>query len=155
MKVHISLNVSDLDKSVEFYSKMLAAEPSKFFPTGTTEHRESGYAKFDMDMPPLNLALNEIADSGKGSHSHLGIELPSSEDVTTFQHRWEDAGLIIREEKDVACCYSVQDKAWVRDPDGNEWEAFTVIENVENAPSTGICCEPDEGNKVGTAELCC
>ena len=24
------------------------------------------------------------------------------------------------------CCYARQDKAWVRDPDGNEWEVFVV-----------------------------
>src|SRR5262249_36063555 len=36
------------------------------------------------------------------------------------------------------CCYALQDKAWVRDPDGNEWEVFTVIADVEQKEST--CC---------------
>ena len=27
------------------------------------------------------------------------------------------------------CCYAVQDKAWVNDPDGNEWEVFVVLED--------------------------
>lgn len=158
MKVHISLNVSNLDESVEFYKKMLASEPAKHFPAGSTEHRESGYAKFDLEQPPLNLALNETATTKRGGLSHLGIELGTTEDVASFQKRWEESGLIIREEKDVACCYAMQDKAWVKDPDGNEWEAFTVLENVENVASTTECCDVDEvssSRQLPVVETCC
>ena len=27
------------------------------------------------------------------------------------------------------CCYALQDKVWVRDPDGNEWEVFVVLKD--------------------------
>jgi hypothetical protein len=26
----------------------------------------------------------------------------------------------------VDCCFALQDKVWITDPDGNRWEVFTV-----------------------------
>jgi hypothetical protein len=34
-----------------------------------------------------------------------------------------------RDEMQTTCCYAVQDKTWVSDPDGNEWEVFVVLED--------------------------
>ena len=61
--------------------------------------------------------------------SHLGIQVASTDDVLATKKNWENAGLIPREEMQTTCCYALQDKAWVTDPDGNEWEVFTVIED--------------------------
>ena len=46
-----------------------------------------------------------------------------------------------------SCCYALQDKAWVNDPDGNEWEVFTVLKDdlQETAGKVGgdaVCCAP-------------
>ena len=30
---------------------------------------------------------------------------------------------------DTNCCYAIQDKIWVNDPDSNEWEVFVVKED--------------------------
>lgn len=142
MKVHISLNVNDLSSSVEFYRKMLGSDPVKFLPADTegTSPANQGYAKFDISNPPLNLALNERPVSRGEGLSHLGLQVESSDEVLEFKKRWEDSGLITAEEMDVICCYARQDKAWVRDPDGNEWEAFTVLENVGVSKTADAAC---------------
>jgi hypothetical protein len=62
-----------------------------------------------------------------------------------MRQKWADAGLVTRDEMQTSCCYAVQDKTWVRDPDGNEWEAFVVLEDnlpeVANAGESS-CCQP-------------
>lgn len=162
MKVHISLNVSDFDASVSFYERMLDANPVKLF-RGNKDAASSalgGYAKFDIAEPPLNLTLNERKVTKGTALSHLGLQVDSTEGVLDFKKRWENSGLITREEMDVICCYARQDKVWVRDPDGNEWEAFTVLENVETLDqSDGACCAGDSSPKEtvvsGTPVSCC
>jgi hypothetical protein len=97
----------------------------------------SGYAKFDVQNPPLNLTLNQVPYSERGALSHLGIQVSSTDDVLTMRQQWVDAGLATREEMQTSCCYAVQDKSWVRDPDGNEWEVFVVLE--DNLAETDSC----------------
>jgi catechol 2,3-dioxygenase-like lactoylglutathione lyase family enzyme len=153
LKAHLALNVSNVDESIGFYKKMLGIEPSKV---------RTGYAKFDVQNPPLNLTLNQSAAAGKGSLSHLGIQVATSEDVIALKQRWESEGLVTREELQTTCCYAVQDKAWVHDPDGNEWEAFVVLEDnlPERTKNTeGECCVPAfvsvDGVKKEVATACC
>ena len=131
LKAHLALNVRSVERSTEFYRKMFGIEPSKVRP---------GYAKFDAANPPLNLTLNEAPFQGGGALSHLGIQVASAGDVELMRERWRDAGLVTRDELQTNCCYALQDKTWVRDPDGNEWEAFVVLE--DNLPTTTMCCTP-------------
>jgi catechol 2,3-dioxygenase-like lactoylglutathione lyase family enzyme len=132
LKPHISLNVRNIGQSIEFYQKMLGIEPSKV---------RTGYAKFDVQNPPLNLALNEAPVSARGALSHLGIQVASTEDVLSIREQWQAVGLITRDEMQTSCCYAVQDKAWVTDPDGNEWEAFVVLEdNLPETSQASVCC---------------
>jgi catechol 2,3-dioxygenase-like lactoylglutathione lyase family enzyme len=136
IKAHISLNVRNIGQSVEFYKKLLGIEPAKV---------RTGYAKFDVQNPPLNLALNEIPFNERGALSHLGIQVASTADVLAVRERWARAGLDTRDEMQTSCCYAVQDKTWVTDPDGNEWEVFVVLEdNLPEASGTDIsaCCTP-------------
>jgi catechol 2,3-dioxygenase-like lactoylglutathione lyase family enzyme len=129
LKAHLSLNVRSVDKSIEFYRKMLGIEPSKV---------RTGYAKFDVQNPPLNLALNEASVTNRGALSHLGIQVASTEDVLATRQKWTDAGLLTRDEMQTNCCYATQDKSWVSDPDGNQWEVFVVLE--DNLAETNACC---------------
>jgi hypothetical protein len=116
---------------------LLAIEPSKVRP---------GYAKFDVQNPPLNLTLNEAAFAERGALSHLGIQVGSTDDVLQTRQRWAEAGLITRDEMQTNCCYAMQDKTWVQDPDGNEWEAFVVLK--DNLESSGLCCATAEPETV-------
>src|SRR2546423_2346762 len=148
LKAHVALNVKDVGRSVEFYRRMLGLEPSKV---------RRGYAKFDVETPPLNLTLNENPFGERGALSHLGVQVASTEDVLAMRERWRAAGLKTFDEMQTSCCYAVQDKTWVADPDGNEWEAFVVLE--DNLPETAPCeCGSkaqgveESGEKQTTAE---
>ncbi|HEV7842207.1 MAG TPA: ArsI/CadI family heavy metal resistance metalloenzyme, partial [Pyrinomonadaceae bacterium] len=111
LKAHLALNVRDVASSTEFYKKMLGLEPSKV---------RRGYAKFDVQNPPLNLTLNEAAFNERGALSHLGLQVAETADVLAMRERWIERGLLTRDEMQTNCCYALQDKTWVRDPDGNE-----------------------------------
>ncbi|HEX3069736.1 MAG TPA: ArsI/CadI family heavy metal resistance metalloenzyme [Thermoanaerobaculia bacterium] len=134
LKVHVSINVRNVEASIDFYRRMLGIEPSKV---------RTGYAKFDVQNPPVNLALNEVPDLAEnGALSHLGIQVGSTDDVLATRLRWERVGLVTRDEMQTSCCYAKQDKTWVRDPDGNEWEVFVVLEDnlPEPAGTSAACC---------------
>ena len=127
LKAHLALNVHNVERSIEFYKKLLGTEPSKV---------RTGYAKFDVQNPPLNLTLNEHHFTEQGALSHLGIQVASTDDVLATREQWVESGLLTRDEMQTNCCYALQDKTWVRDPDGNEWEVFVVLEDnlAETAP---------------------
>jgi catechol 2,3-dioxygenase-like lactoylglutathione lyase family enzyme len=157
LKAHVALNVRDVEESISFYRKMLGIDPAKV---------RTGYAKFDIQQPPLNLTLNQHSFGEKGALSHLGIQVASTEDVMEMRRRWEDIGLVTRDEMQTSCCYALQDKSWVRDPDGNEWEVFVVLEDnlAETAPGASstkpesACCNtPVEINNGPDIEAtrCC
>jgi len=128
LKAHLALNVHNVERSIEFYKKLFGIEPSKV---------RTGYAKFDVHNPPLNLTLNEHSFGERGVLSHLGIQVSSTNDVLAMREKWIDAGLITRDEMQTSCCYALQDKTWVKDPDGNEWEVFVVLE--DNLAETTPC----------------
>lgn len=133
LKAHVSINVRNVERSIDFYRRMLGIEPSKV---------RTGYAKFDVQNPPLNLALNEVpALANVGALSHLGLQVGSTEDVLAIRTRWAEAGLVTRDEMKTDCCYATQDKTWVNDPDGNEWEAFVVLkDNLPETSEASSCC---------------
>ena len=136
MKAHISINVRNVQASIDFYRKLFGVEPSKV---------RTGYAKFDLQDPPLNLALNEVPTlAAPGALSHLGIQVGSTEDVFRYRKQWADGGLVTRDEMDTNCCYANQNKTWVADPDGNEWEAFVVLQDnlPEQEACSATCCTP-------------
>jgi catechol 2,3-dioxygenase-like lactoylglutathione lyase family enzyme len=138
LKAHVALNVKDVERSIEFYRRMLGLEPCKV---------RRGYAKFDVAQPPLNLTLNERAGAAGGALSHMGIQVASTDDVLAMREKWAGAGLVTRDEMQTDCCYATQDKTWVRDPDGNEWEAFVVLK--DNLAETAPC---ECGSKVREAQ---
>ena len=126
-RVQLALRVADLDGSVAFYSKLFGGEPAK---------RRPGYANFAIAEPPLKLVLIESPD-GDGRLNHLGVEVGSSDDVGAAQARLAGEGMATATEDSVACCYAVQDKVWVDDPDGAPWEIYTVLADAE---TPAHCC---------------
>jgi catechol 2,3-dioxygenase-like lactoylglutathione lyase family enzyme len=117
IKVHIGLNTEKFSESVEFYKLFFGKEPVKLKP---------GYAKFDMDAPGLNFTLYEGKVPDQGALNHLGIQVENTDDVVAATARLKSAGLITKEELGTDCCYALQDKVWVTDPNGYQWEFFTV-----------------------------
>ncbi len=120
LRIHVAINVRDLAKSIEFYRNLFDLEPAKV---------RTGYAKFDVANPPLNFSLNERPFNETGALSHLGIQVASTENVLAIREPWHQRGLITRDEMQTDCCFAIQDKTWVLDPDGNEWEVFVVLED--------------------------
>jgi catechol 2,3-dioxygenase-like lactoylglutathione lyase family enzyme len=123
-RVQLALNVSDVDAAVVFYSKLFGAEPAK---------RRPGYANFAIADPPLKLVLLESAGADArgagttGALNHLGVEVGSTDEVAEATTRLAAAGLATAPEENTTCCYAVQDKVWVNDPDGAPWEVYTVL----------------------------
>jgi catechol 2,3-dioxygenase-like lactoylglutathione lyase family enzyme len=139
LKAHLAINVKDVEKSIEFYQKLFGIDPSKV---------RAGYAKFNVENPPLNFTLNQVPFGERGALSHLGIQVSSTEDVLATRKRWIEKGLVARDEMQTSCCYALQDKAWVRDPDGNEWEVFVVLK--DNLQETAAC---ECGDKVSEEKV--
>lgn len=129
LKTHIALKATNLETSVEFYQALFGVTPVKY---------KSDYAKFDIANPPLNLTLNleENVQPG-GNLDHLGIQVESSQEVAAAIERFKIAEFSIFEEHETDCCYAVQDKVWVTDPDGNRWEVF-VVKVADTAPEKNL-----------------
>lgn len=146
IKAHLALNVKNVGESIEFYKKLFGIEPSKV---------RTGYAKFDVANPPLNFTLNEVPFGERGALSHLGIQVASTADVLKTRDIWAKNGLLTQDEMQTSCCYALQDKTWVHDPDGNEWEVFVVLQDnlAETAPCA--CGEEVEEAKTENAASCC
>ncbi len=137
-RVQLALNVSDIDEAVAFYTKLFGAEPAK---------RQPGYANFAIANPPLKLVLLEdVTARGHGTVgalNHLGVEVESTDEVTAATGRLNDSGLKTAVEEQTTCCYAVQDKVWVSDPDGAPWEVYTVLADAPaetGIAGDGSCC---------------
>jgi catechol 2,3-dioxygenase-like lactoylglutathione lyase family enzyme len=140
-RVQLALNVSDLEAAVAFYSKLFGAEPAK---------RQPGYANFAIADPPLKLVLMETENvRGRGvdgALNHLGVEVATTDDVATATGRLSEEGLATEIQEQTTCCFAVQDKVWVSDPDGAPWEVYTVLADAPaetGIAGDGACCIPE------------
>ncbi len=123
VRFHLSLNVSDLARSIPFYSTLFGTEPAKV---------RADYAKFELNDPPLVLSL-EPAAAGKGGWlNHLGFRMPDAATLVAMQRRLEEAGIRAQREEGVECCYARQTKFWVTDPDGALWEIYTFDGDIDH-----------------------
>lgn len=121
-RIQLSINVGDLDEAVAFYTKLLGTPPAKL---------RAGYANFAVVDPPLKLVLNSPGNGPAGSINHLGVEVPTTDEVAAATGRLSAEGLATKAEPEARCCYALQDKVWVRDPAGVPWEYYTVVEHIE------------------------
>ena len=121
-RFHFALNVSDIAKSVEFYSRLFGVAPAK---------HHSDYAKFELAQPPLVFSLVPSAPGSQGALSHLGFPVASRDEVEAASVRLAAAGLTVTCQDGTVCGYARQDKIWVSDPDNNYWEIYVVHEDVD------------------------
>ncbi len=143
--VHVNIKTRDLEQSIGFYSSPFGSQPTKV--------REN-YANFRLDEPGLHLALVLDPTHAVGeSDEHFGIELFEQDELDGWRGRLEQAGVSMRIEEAVTCCYAVANKSWVQDPDGNDWEFWVRSAEAEAlhgeqtpAEQTG-CCAPTGAEK--------
>ena len=144
-RAHIGIEVADLERSTAFYRALFGLEPVKVRP---------GYAKFEPEDPSLNLSLIEGRRSGRAAASaqHFGIQVHSTDAMEVLAERLRGSGIAVRYEREVQCCYAVQEKAWIADPDGNPWEVFVVLEadSPVKGPQDSPCCAAES-----RAPACC
>ncbi len=140
-RVQLALNVSDLDAAVGFYTALFGVAPAKVHP---------GYANFAVSDPPLKLVLIETGEARgtglNGALNHVGVEVGSTEEVASAGARLGGAGLPTTEELGTTCCYAVQDKVWVEDPDRTPWEVYNVLDDAPAGSgwcgdAAGECCQ--------------
>ncbi|MCG8583321.1 MAG: VOC family protein [Pirellulales bacterium] len=143
-RLHVALTVSNLERSVEFYRLLFGESPSKQRPR---------YAKFEPIDPSVNLALNEVDGevSVEGGSAHFGVQVKTVADVHAADDRFKKAGFETITEDATTCCYAVQDKVWVVDPDGHKWEVFVVLEAdaKDELYSEAGCCGPESLVSLG------
>jgi len=143
MRLQLALNVDDLAKAVDFYTRMFGVGPAKTKP---------GYANFAIADPPLKLVLFEGAGE-TGSINHLGVETETSAEVVAAEARLADNGLATTGVDDTVCCYAEKTETWVQGPDATRWEWYVKHSDVEqygtdtvpesvavNAAAGGSCC---------------
>ena len=146
-RLQLALNVSNLNESVAFYSKLFKTEPVKILP---------GYANFAIAEPPLKLILFENREA-PGTINHLGVEVFSTDEVAEATQYFGNQGFATEIEEQTTCCYAVQDKVWVDGPDGARWEVYTVLADANDASSLAgdqNCCAPESLRTSETAPCC-
>ena len=141
-RLHVSVSVDDLDRSVGFYATLFGAEPTVCKPD---------YAKWMLDDPRVNFSIN--TRGRRVGLDHLGIQAETSEELSVIAARLAEAGEALFEQEQTVCCYARSDKAWVTDPSGIAWESFVThgaatvygedIEIPARKTDAGRCCAPD------------
>ncbi len=138
-KFHVGLNVTDITLTTSFYKRLFGVEPIK---------EEKGYAKFELDNPGLVISFIE---SSKGAHKnfgHMGIRVNSAAELRAKKAEIEKLLSIDLEEKNTSCCYAVQDKFWVRDPDGYEWEVYHFLKDDEQMGGRQALAEDEKSKEL-------
>ncbi|AEI77433.1 lactoylglutathione lyase ArsI [Cupriavidus necator N-1] len=150
-RFHVHVHVDDLGKSIAFYSKLFAAEPTRV---------ESDYAKWMLEDPRINFA---ISTRGQGAGvDHLGFQTDDAAELAELKARAEAADMALLDQGETTCCYARSEKHWVTDPQGIAWEHFHTLGNVpvfgESKPEPtsaegSACCAPraPRGKPIGIA----
>ena len=155
-RFHVHVHVDDLDKSIGFYSKLFAAEPSRV---------EGDYAKWMLEDPRINFAIS--TRGSKAGIDHLGFQTDDPEELAALKARAEAADMALLDEGETTCCYARSEKHWVTDPQGIAWEHFHTLGDIpvfgesKKTDSAAACCPPaaPRGKPIGIAvkssNACC
>ena len=113
-RLHVHVGVADLDRSIQFYSNLFAAEPTVSKPD---------YAKWMLEDPRVNFAISLRPAEAAGVR-HLGIQVESEDELAEVYARLKTADAPVFEEGATTCCYAKSEKSWINDPQGVPWETF-------------------------------
>ena len=139
-RFHIHVGVTNLEKSVQFYSTLFGQNPTKL---------KEDYAKWMLEDPRLNFAISTRV--GENGVDHLGIQVESSPELDEITERLKKADLGVYDEGETTCCYSESNKAWVKDPSGLAWETYQNMADAEvfsakktESGNTSCCLSDDQ-----------
>lgn len=124
-RFHVHLHVPELVPSIDFYSALFGAQPAR---------RESDYAKWMLDDPPINFA---ISTRGAPGIDHLGFQSDSADGLKALKQRAQAADLSLLDEGATTCCYARSEKHWITDPQGIAWEHFHTLGSIPVFSETG------------------
>jgi catechol 2,3-dioxygenase-like lactoylglutathione lyase family enzyme len=113
-RFHVHVGVSDLDRSVTFYSRLFGTPPAVL---------KEDYAKWMLEDPRVNFAISAGRHEREGVE-HLGIQAEDPDELRSIYGRLVEADRPVLEEGETTCCYARSEKSWIADPDGVAWEAF-------------------------------
>lgn len=136
-RMHVSIYVSDLYKSLDFYTKFFGQGPIKVKPR---------YAKYVLEKPSLIISFVENKDRVQSNFGHLGFQVETLEELNERMEMAAQKKIISKTEIGTNCCYAKQDKFWANDPDGVQWEVYYFHEDAEfNDPhyeseEAAACC---------------
>jgi len=155
-RFHVHVGVTDLDRSIAFYSSLFGASPSVTKPD---------YAKWMLDDPRVNFAISSEHHAAKGIE-HLGIQAESDGELADVFDRLKAADGPMLEEGATTCCYAKSEKSWITDPDGVVWEAFftngeatvygdsPALGAMSAGASVSNCCAPAMASAAPSTSSC-
>ena len=125
----MALKVHDLERSIAFYRDLFEVDPDKV---------KGGYARFNLVDPPVVLTLNAASKVRRGDRiDHMGIKVSESGKLARAYDRLRQGGYWVKEQRGIVCCHSRQDKFWVRDPDGIQWEFYELLDDMLESSDRG------------------
>ena len=138
-RIHIGLNVKDLDASVHFYSDLFGAAPSV---------QKDDYAKWLLDDPAANIAISQRG--GATGVNHVGIQVENDAALEEIASRIKARTKSLLPESDTTCCYARSNKYWAQSPEGARWELFhtfgdskvygaDMVEPAQSGPASACC----------------
>lgn len=136
-RFHVHIHVDDLPASINFYTRLFAADPARV---------EADYAKWMLDDPRVNFAIS--TRGAKPGLDHLGFQTDTAEELAQLKTRAEGAEMALLDEGETSCCYARSDKHWIIDPQGIPWEHFHTLGNIpvfnegEQTAGGSACCAP-------------
>ena len=149
-RFHVHAHVEDLKASIDFYTKMFAAAPTRV---------EADYAKWMLEDPRINFAIS--ARGGKPGIDHLGLQVDDAGELGELKARAQAADMTLLDEGETTCCYARSDKHWITDPQGIAWEQFHTLDSIpvfsekqrNSARAETACCATPgaSGRPVGIA----
>jgi len=147
-RFHVHLHVDDLARSIGFYSKLFAAEPTRV---------ESDYAKWMIEDPRINFAISTRGNTP--GIDHLGFQTDNVQELEVLKARVDGADMALLDDGETTCCYARSEKYWITDPQGIAWEQFHTLGNIpvfhQEVPAAvaagPACCAPRGDTGVNAA----
>ena len=148
-RVHVSVNVDNLEDAVRYYCALFGAEPDVL---------KDDYARFRLDEPSINFALT--SRGRKTGLDHMGLDVDSEDELREVTQRLEAAGEATSDVADGVCCYARSTKSWSVDPAGIPWETFhtragVAVYGTDRIDDGAIAVAARRDGRTVSSAACC